>query len=221
MRFYFIRHAQSANNALGDSETNRVADPELTELGMQQAVALGNAWQHFETGLTHLYCSTMSRAIQTALEVGRGANLTPHIWEDWHETGGIWMLENGVRTGQAGKNRAELEARFPGVDFSQYGEAGWWSRPHEDDCRPRAIRAWQELIARHGGTQDRVGIVSHGHFYAYILGQALGLEIGSGANWFETQNTAVTRLDWRENAYSSLEVKYTNRTSHLRFEQVS
>ncbi|MFN3267228.1 MAG: histidine phosphatase family protein, partial [Deinococcales bacterium] len=101
MRFYFIRHAQSVNNALGDSEIDRVADPELTDLGMAQAIALGDFWRHYETNLTHLYCSAMSRAIQTALEVGRGAGLTPQIWEDWHETGGIWMLENGVRTGQA------------------------------------------------------------------------------------------------------------------------
>lgn len=220
MRFYFIRHAQSANNALGDSETNRVSDPELTDLGMAQAAALGDAWQDYETGLTHLYCSAMSRAIQTALEVGRGAGLTPQIWEDWHETGGIWMLENGIRTGLAGKTGAELKARFPNMDFAPY-TTGWWSRPHEADCRPRAVRAWQGLLVRHGGTQDRVGIVSHGHFYAHIMGEALGLEIGSGANWFMTHNTGVTRLDWRENSHSSLEVKYTNNLIHLGLEQIT
>jgi 2,3-bisphosphoglycerate-dependent phosphoglycerate mutase len=221
VRFYFIRHAQSANNAVGDSETNRVEDPELTELGLSQAVALGNTWQQYETGLTHLYCSTMSRAIQTALEVGRGAGLTPRIWEEWHETGGIWMLQDGVRTGLVGKNRPQLEARFPELDFSQYGQAGWWSRDHEMDCRPRAAQAWQALLERHGGTQDRVAIVSHGHFYGHIIGQALGLEIGSGANWFGINNTGVTRLDWRENNYSSMECLYANSTRHLRFEQIT
>ncbi|NKB63016.1 MAG: hypothetical protein GKR95_13150 [Gammaproteobacteria bacterium] len=43
MRLYLIRHAQSANNIIYDGTDNalgRVADPEITELGIQQSKAL-------------------------------------------------------------------------------------------------------------------------------------------------------------------------------------
>ena len=48
MQFYFIRHAQSSNNALYDSTGSwdgRSADPELTEMGWQQARALADYLQ--------------------------------------------------------------------------------------------------------------------------------------------------------------------------------
>ena len=88
MRFYFIRHAQSLNNALFNAtgaQNGRSDDPELSDLGVKQAVALGDFLTRntdpLESGqrFTHLYCSTMTRAIQTALEVSRGTGLTPII----------------------------------------------------------------------------------------------------------------------------------------------
>jgi 2,3-bisphosphoglycerate-dependent phosphoglycerate mutase len=230
MRFYFIRHAQSHNNALFDAtgaELGRSDDPELSSLGVKQAVALGDFLTRntdpLESGqrFTHLYCSTMTRAIHTALEVSRGTGLTPIIWEEWHETGGIWLEQNGERIGQTGKNRVELEARFPNMDFSMYGEEGWWSRATELDCSPRAENAWKTLLERHGGTKDRVAIVSHGYFYAHIMGQALGVAVGSGKHWFQLNNTGITRIDIDETLYLSTEVKYANRLAHLPLEQIS
>ncbi len=230
MRFYFIRHAQSNNNALFEAtgaEMGRSADPELSSLGLKQATALGDFLSRNNDPLdggqrfTHLYCSTMTRAIQTALEVARGTGLTPVIWEEWHETGGIWLEQNGVQVGMAGQNRAELEARFAGIDFSIYGTQGWWSRPAETDCAPRASSAWAALLERHGGTQDRVAIVSHGHFYAHIMGQALGLEVGSGKHWFMLNNTGITRIDLSETEHQSRELKFANRLAHLSLEQIS
>ena len=126
MRLYFIRHAQSSNNALFErtgAEQGRSDDPELSELGVRQAKLLA---QHIlETnsglepggfGLRHLYASPMVRAAHTASEISGLTGLELQIWEDWHETGGIWLdNENGERIGREGKNRAYLEQRFPGV----------------------------------------------------------------------------------------------------------
>lgn len=227
MRFYFIRHAQSSNNALYDAtgaELGRSADPELSPIGQKQAVALGDFLSRNNDPLeggqrfTHLYCSTMTRAIQTALEVGRGTGLTPVIWEEWHETGGIWLEQDGVQVGQPGKNRAELEERFPTMDFSMYDAQGWWNRQPETDCAPRAVQAWANLLERHSNNHDRVAIVSHGHFYAHIIGQAFGLELGRGKNWFMLNNTGITRIDLLETEHQSTELKYANRFSHLPLE---
>jgi 2,3-bisphosphoglycerate-dependent phosphoglycerate mutase len=227
MRLYFIRHAQSSNNALWDAtgaEVGRSDDPELTDVGHAQARALGDflargddPLEKGSASITHLYCSPMTRAVQTALEVSRGTGLTPLVWEDWHEAGGIWLEEGGVRVGREGKNRVYFQQHFPNVQVpEQYGEAGWWSRAYETDAElyPRAQRAWKELLERHGGKPDRVAIVSHGLFYAYIVAVAFGLPSLEGV-FFVMNNTAVTRIDHQENQFRTTNLIYANRLAHL------
>ena len=227
MRLYFIRHAQSANNALFDttgSEHGRSDDPELSEAGLEQAALLAaflarsdDALEPGGVGFTHLYASPMVRAAHTASFVAQALGLKLALWDDWHETGGIW-LENefGERVGRPGKTRAELQARFPGVRLPEHhGDAGWWNRPHEADCRERAGRVWRELLERHGGTGDRVAVVSHGHFYVYVMACALNLPVGPGMAWLMKHNTGVTRLDVHEDEYESTMLVYQNRLAHL------
>ncbi len=252
MRLYFIRHAQSANNALWDStgaEHGRSDDPELSAIGVQQARALGDFLERGKDALerkagvaaaygypsqvsgggedsskrgasarlTHLYTSPMTRAVQTALEVTRGTGLTPHIWEDWHESGGIWQEKDGVRVGLEGQDRSYFQQRFPSVSLpDDFAPQGWWSRIYEDDTErfPRAKRVWAELLARHGGTNDRVAVVSHGHFYACVIAAALGLPNLEGV-FFVLNNTGITRLDHRENQHQTTNLIYANRLDHL------
>ena len=89
-RLYLIRHAQSLNNqnwSGRDFHPDRHPDPEITEKGHAQAVALANhlsdpnaeprqfpfqAGKNTRFGITHLYCSLMTRSILTAqYEIGR------------------------------------------------------------------------------------------------------------------------------------------------------
>jgi 2,3-bisphosphoglycerate-dependent phosphoglycerate mutase len=227
MRLYFIRHAQSSNNALWDStgsENGRSDDPELSDVGVRQARALGDflmrnddPLERGSANLTHLYCSPMTRAVQTALEVGRGTSLTPQVWQDWHESGGIWLEEGGVRVGREGKNRVYFQQHFPNVRLPEaYSEVGWWSRAYETDEElfPRAQRVWSELMARHGETKDRVAVISHGHFYAFVMAVALGMPNLEGV-FFILNNTGVTRLDVKETAHGTTNVVYANRLVHL------
>jgi broad specificity phosphatase PhoE len=258
MRLYFIRHAQSSNNALYDAtgaEVGRSDDPELTPLGVQQARALGDFLERgtdpLERGkgaapstpeaaregaardgavqpargaaLTHLYTSPMTRAVQTSLEVARGTGLTPLVWEDWHEAGGIWLEEGGVRVGREGKDRVYFQQHFPNVQLPEgYADKGWWSRAYETDAElyPRAARAWKTLLERHGETRDRVAIVSHGLFYAYVVAVAFGLPSLEGV-FFVMNNTGVTRVDHKENAHGTTNLVYANRLAHLEDTQVS
>ena len=228
MRLYFIRHAQSANNALWEatqSDAGRSDDPILTDLGVRQAVALRDALAraadplegHGSPALTHLYCSPMTRAVQTALEVARGTGLTPQIWEEWHESGGIWQDRDGVRVGLEGQNRGYFQQQFPNVALpDNFAPQGWWSRDYEDNTAllPRAKRVWAELLTRHGGTTDRIAVVSHGHFYAFVMAVALRLHSLDGV-FFVLNNTGVTRLDHRENLHQTTNLIYANRIDHL------
>ncbi|MBI5305008.1 MAG: histidine phosphatase family protein [Chloroflexi bacterium] len=225
MQFYFIRHAQSANNhlyATTNSTLGRSQDPELTELGARQAKLLAQFIRASDLNLTHLYTSLMIRAIETGVVVANAIGVPLVAWDDLHETGGIYLDDpaTGGRIGQAGNNRAYFENRFPHLVLpATLGEAGWWHcRPFEErEWRPaRAARVLAELLARHGGTEDRVAFFSHGGFFNYLLAAILKLPTLE-AYWFECANTAITRIDFGER----IEIAYVNRVDFLPREMIT
>jgi 2,3-bisphosphoglycerate-dependent phosphoglycerate mutase len=66
-------------------------------------------------------------------------------------------------------------------------------------------------LERHGNTQDRVAVVSHGGFYNHFLAVVLGLE-ARGKWWFLLNNTAITRIDF---TLEEARLVYQNRVEHL------
>jgi len=93
-RLYLIRHAQSENNVIwdgtGDHQPGRKTDPEITDTGQKQAGVLGHHLAHPQSeprqhpfhagdeahyGLTHVYCSLMSRSILTAEYIAANCGL--------------------------------------------------------------------------------------------------------------------------------------------------
>lgn len=236
MQLYFIRHGQSENNLLwtqtGSSE-GRSDDPGLTLVGQQQAgrvaqflcqadpAAAANAPVYDPQnvggfGITHLYCSLMLRAVATGTIIARAVALPLVAWEDVHEEGGIHRKDEqtGEHIGLPGKNRAYFEAHYPGLVLpDSLGEEGWWNRPFETyEERPlRARRFLRDLLNKHGGSEDRVAIVSHGGFYNQVLRAILDLPSRDGY-WFALNNAAVTRIDF---AKGEVVLSYSNRVDFL------
>ena len=219
MQLYFIRHGQSQNNASWDtsgSDAERVADPALTPLGQRQAqrVAefLTTGDPHFQFAgrdaqngrgfpITHLYCSLMMRAVQTATPIAKALGLPLMAWPDVHEHGGIYMDDAaGVQHGQPGLTRTQCAAQFPDLIVPDWlDERGWWqSRPYESDelYRERAKRFVHELLARHSNSKDSVAVVSHGAFFTQMMRTLLGANHYEGQNWFAMNNCAISRLDF-------------------------
>lgn len=234
MQFYFIRHGQSENNLIWEqtgSDEGRDSDPELTAIGQQQVgrlaaflsapgIAGGNSVAGYQNvsgfRLTHLYCSPMVRAIETALPAARALGLPLVVWEELHETGGIFYndAETREQNGLPGRIRAEFVSRFPELILPETGwETGWWNRPFEsrEQRPPRARRVLQTLLERHGGTDDHVAIVSHAGFYNHLLRIVLDMP-GDTAVWFELQNTGITRIDFHSDHQR---VVYANRIDFL------
>jgi 2,3-bisphosphoglycerate-dependent phosphoglycerate mutase len=234
MQFYFIRHGQSENNLLweetGESK-GRNEDPELTEKGILQAQALArflvgmNAQasdfrnrdvtrDHFH--FTHFYTSLMVRSVKTASTISEALQIPLHAWPELHECGGIYMddEETHLPVGMPGKTRSYFAQHYRNLCLPEkVAENGWYNRPYETELdRPvRAKKVLQTLIERHGGTQDRVAVVSHGAFYNEIVRVLFNVQ-NDGA-WFLMNNTGISRFDfWEENRVNLV---YHNRTEHL------
>lgn len=221
MQFYFIRHGQSQNNLLWDetgSRKGRSLDAELTPAGRQQSELLAHFLRDRESefGLTHLYTSLMVRAISTGAVAAEALGLPLVAWEDLHETGGIYIEDEqtGEHFGQPGKNRADFVERYPNLVLPEsLGEAGWWNRPFEEREQrvARGQRFLRDLLARHGGTDDRVAAFSHGAFYNYFLSAVLDWPRKEGY-WFGMYNTAITRIEFHQDGVT---LRYLNRFEHL------
>lgn len=248
MLLYLIRHAQSANNDLyarTGSSDGRSADPPLTELGHRQAELLahylatsregpGNASpildefaaRHNRRGfdLTHLYCSLMTRAIQTGSYIAAATGLPITGWVEVHERGGVHHLDeiSGEDIGLPGPNRAWFAAEYPHLILpDRLGDAGWWNRPPETitEALDRANTVWLQLLERHGGTEDRVAIVSHLGFFQSLLTVMLATESGQAVRsfglsriMFGMSNVSISRFELDGESFV---VRYLNRVDFL------
>lgn len=249
MQLYIIRHAQSENNAKwAETGTNegRVADPGLTPLGHKQAERVAHHLAHAPDvagdnpfaqrhnlngyGLTHLYTSLMIRSITTAGYIAASTGLPLLAWPEIHERGGLHQIDeaSGEDRGIAGPGRGFFEANYPDLTLPEsLGEAGWWGRPQEDvvEAEARARVVWSQLRERHGGTDDRVAIVTHGGFFQSLLSVLASREANRDDHplnlndvWFGISNASISRLElWQEFAV----VRYINRIEHLPPEMIT
>jgi 2,3-bisphosphoglycerate-dependent phosphoglycerate mutase len=239
MQFYFIRHGQSTNNALHrqlGSNQGRSEDPELTPTGVEQAKHLARYLSHSPAtvdspaddrqnangyALTHVYASLMVRAVATAHCVAEALDLPVLGWEDLHEEWGIYLEDEatGERVGLPGKDRAYFREHYPRLAVPDSVRAGgWWNRPAEPvSVRPaRARRILRDLLERHGGTEDRVAVVSHGGTYQHVMATVLDMPLDAERCLptdlrFSLNNTGITRIDFAE----ITRVAYCNRVHYL------
>ncbi len=212
MELYLIRHAQSINQILDESDA-RVADPGLTDLGERQAALLA---EHLGVGrertplpddaIDSLVCSPMWRALQTARPLAEALDVAPEVWVDVHEQ---------VRAAEtyAGSTRERIQTAFPNYVLpEEITEAGWWNRGGESrsECMERAIRVAEEL-GRRAESSEGLAIVSHAAFIDSLLKTLFGRLPGS-RYWYHHFNTGVSRLGL---GGQRVDVRYLNRVDHL------
>ncbi|MBG0785056.1 MAG: histidine phosphatase family protein [Anaerolineaceae bacterium] len=218
LQLYFIRHGQSTNNVVMDEGKredylfNRVTDPVLTEKGRRQADLVADYLArevdggHFDPqnragfGLTHLYCSLMTRSIETGLPIARKTGLPLVALTDGHETGGMFRAEKQdgetVLIGLPGRGRSDLEANYPELVLPEdLTDAGWWNREKEprEAYLPRARRLIDFFVQTHGGQHHRVGVVTHGAIFARIL--TVLFDIQAEHYWFLMNNCGISRIE--------------------------
>ena len=223
MELYLIRHGQSTNN---EGKLPRVADPPLTDIGLEQARWVGESLK--DEGITRLYSSPMLRTLQTAQIISDIIDLPPHIFVGLHEWGGIWEARgDGTAVQLSGLNRAGMREVCSDVVLSEdVTDEGWWF--HEgfagdiEGIKQLAYENGLTFIAHltehHGNTEQRVAAVSHGGSGGNLIDAFFGLPPDVGYLRFNQNNTGVSKLSFTS---ERRQLYYLNRISHLPPEAIS
>lgn len=214
---YIIRHAQSANNALPESQ--RVEDPTITEIGKRQVASLAERFR--DVHVTHALTSGFLRAIETMRPLAKAVGVPPAIWTDLHEVGGCYSGHvPGQIQGRPGMNREQLGQLFPEFQLpDDIDEAGWWkSKPFEDylAAQVRAESQAARLRAEFTGSGAVVACVIHADFKDLLL--RVFLDDHSWGECYDLRNTGVSHLAFTDD---HVEVMALNDTSHLSGELVT
>jgi broad specificity phosphatase PhoE len=250
VKVLMIRHGQSANNVLAESQghdyaaymAGRQHEPPLSEIGHRQAELLAQkladlttnpptptvrlGWVTNEFPITRIYVSPMLRAMQTALPISRVLHITPEVWVDIHEHGGVFTgsPEAGNVIGYGGLTRAEMAAQFATYRVADgISEQGWWRGGYEEMevCYARACRVAEQLYALYEECEDAtIALVTHGTFLDTLM-HALFVPNEPYGNriHFSHLNTAMSRIDFGKGRRVAL--RYHNRIDHLPLDLVT
>ena len=198
MRLYFVRHGESEANVLHEI-SNRGLKHGLTDRGRAQAISLAQTLK--STSFAELYSSPLLRAVQTAEILSHSLEIPFEITDAMREFDcGIiegksdpasWALHIQIR--EAWILRKEWNKRIEG------GES------FLDICN-RFLPFIEELIQKHGSTQNNLLLVGHGGLFQCMLPltfsnveseYVMELTVGNtGLILAELTPTGLLCLDW-------------------------
>jgi len=205
-------------------------DADLTPKGVEQAKLVAeyiarpieseidDPQNRYGFGLTHLYCSLMTRSIKTGMYVAEKTGLPLVAWPEVHETGGMFDVEMNedepVFHGRPGRGKSFFESQFPNLVLPEdLPEDGWWNKDIEprENYLVRAQGIIDRLHKEHSGKDHRVGIVMHGGIFARIMVSFFAVQIEK--YWFLMNNCAISRVDIDDDGH--IELNYMNKVDHL------
>jgi 2,3-bisphosphoglycerate-dependent phosphoglycerate mutase len=237
MRLLLIRHGQSENNqshAVTGTWDFRVPDPQLTDVGREQARRLADA---FAAGRLPrpdiLITSLMRRAVQTAAPTADALGLPLNGDASVHEVNTPAessspdnVSHGGPEVPHPGASASELLALssrllLPG----EADESGWFHRPYENTrtAWQRAQRVMARLNDEYAHTDLLLAIFTHGWFSQYLMRAIMGWPPASDGRlpvWIDLNNTGTALFEWQlgwHDYISDRVVKscWINRTDHL------
>jgi probable phosphoglycerate mutase len=195
MELLLIRHGLPVRRELDEG----VADPELSEAGLEQAQRLGAylASEHLDA----VYASPLRRAFQTAQPVAATRDLDIVVEPDVAEFDRMSNEYVPIEELKAAKD--------PRWDAMMRGE---WSQSDQtpEQFQQRLVAAIERLIDQHSG--DRIAIVCHGGVINGYLAHILGL--GNPQGFFYPNYTSIHRVAAARSGQRS--VVTVNETAHLR-----
>ena len=196
-RLYLVRHAQSQGNTGEDLATG---DPDLTEVGWQQARRLGERLKSQRIG--RIYASPLRRTQQTASAIAEVSGLDVVSKADLRE----------VELGQADYDIRLLPPKEQATVAKLIMTEGTWDAfpgsEGSDVARKRVHDVIHEIVDSHPG--ERLVVVAHAAFIQTFVSVVLGLQRDFIFYPFNASITSIRAKDgrfvlWRLNDIAHLD----------------
>jgi broad specificity phosphatase PhoE len=199
-RIYLVRHGATALTA--EDRFSGDVGVELSDEGRDQVARL--AERLGGDGIAAIYCSPMSRTLETATIIGRRCGLEPRTRDGLREIGhGHWE----------GLTRRDVEARFAD-EYGQWSEDPFTFAPQGGESGvavlARALPTLREIVVAHAG--ERVLVVSHKATIRILLSSLLGIEPRGYRDRLDQAPACLNVLDFRDPVHARLML--FNDTSH-------
>ena len=199
-RLYVVRHGSTQLTA--EDRFSGAVGVELSDEGRWQAARLGERLKQEEP--TALYCSPLSRTVDTAKLIGIPCNLTHDMRDGLREIShGRWE----------GLTRREVEDLYP-EEYSSWNEDPFTFAPEGGESGvavlARALPVIREIVKRHEG--QRVVVVSHKATIRLLLSSLLGFDPRGYRDRLDQAPACMNVLDFRDPVRARLML--FNDTSH-------
>ncbi|HEX5759643.1 MAG TPA: histidine phosphatase family protein [Thermoanaerobaculia bacterium] len=199
-RLYLVRHGATQRTA--EDRFSGPSGVELSDEGRWQAARLGERLR--AEGITAVYSSPLSRALETARIVAGSCGLEPIPRDGLREIGhGHWE----------GLTRAEVEARYP-AEYATWEEDPFTFAPEGGESGvavlARALPVLRAIVTRHPG--ERVLVVSHKATLRLLLSSLLGFDARGYRDRLDQAPANLNVVDFKDPVRARLML--FNDTSH-------
>ncbi|MEO5618133.1 MAG: histidine phosphatase family protein [Candidatus Eisenbacteria bacterium] len=185
-RLYLVRHGETSLSA--EDRFSGAANVDLSDEGRRQVLCL--AERLADQKITVAYCSTLSRAVETAEILCRPLAIRPEQRDDLREIShGHWD----------GLTRAEVEARF-GDEYYSWEADPFTFAPRGGESGlsvlARALPTIRELVVAHAG--QNVLVVSHKATLRLILSSLLGFDARGYRDRLDQSPACLNVVDFKD-----------------------
>jgi broad specificity phosphatase PhoE len=199
-RVYLIRHGATPLTA--EDRFSGDIGVELSDEGRAQVDQLAVRLQG--DGIAAIYCSPMSRAIETATIIGGRCGIEPQ------PRGGLQEIGHGRWEGMT---RRDVERQFAS-EYAQWSEDPFTFAPEGGESGvavlARALPALRDIVVRHAGA--RVAVVSHKATIRLMLSSLLGFDARGYRDRLDQAPACLNIVDFRDPVHARLML--FNDTSH-------
>lgn len=191
-RLYLVRHG--ATNLTAEDRFSGSVGVDLSDEGRRQAELLGR--RLLREGMTAIYCSPLSRTVETASLIAAKSGLTPQHVDGLREIShGRWE----------GLTRREVEERFLD-EYLSWEEDPFTFAPEGGESGvavlARALPAIRGIITSHVG--ERVVVVSHKATIRLIISSLLGFDARGYRDRLDQAPACLNVLDFRDPVHARL-----------------
>lgn len=210
MKIYFVRHGESVNNVIEENNPEeyyylRVADPELTALGISQALTLKEKFKSIKIDKGEWYAvlsSPMFRCLQTSDLIFKDSGVPVEVRPNLYEVQGMWNLEEIF----PGLNQHEILRMFPDFNANKVSDQGYYFLNARETNEQAWIRAESIIEELKTLECESVCVIIHGLLLNILIGIFFGENIKNSKYYVDQHrifhNCRISLVEWNGSEFS-------------------